>query len=206
MKATAILALTFTLAFALSLTGCVNLKPKPDRTQIFTLAADLQPVEAWEGLPEVYVTRVELPGFLEGTRIHYRAAKGELESFAGARWAEAPFEALPRAIAMHLQATGKVKVRAYYPWAQTSRALTKVSVQFERFSANADGQVEVVARWQIETADGSLNEGRYIAEYLQWDGQEVADYVTALDAGLNGLAEAIAREFQEALSNDIGLQ
>ncbi len=190
MKATALLTLTL----AVLLNGCVNLKPKPDRTQIFALAADVLAAVDLEGKPEVYVTRVELPGFLEGTRIRFRAANGELDSFAGARWAEAPSESLPRAIAMHLQGTDRANVRAYYPWSNTSRDAAKVSVQFERFSANAKGQVEVIAQWQIEPANGSVKQGRYIAPDLQWNGEDVAAYVTQLNTGIAGLAEAIARE------------
>lgn len=189
MKASAILI----LLLAVLLSGCVNLKPKPDRTQIFALGTELKSVYNLQGRPEVYVTRVEIPGFLEGTRIHFRAGDGRLDSVTGARWAEAPAEALPRALAMHLQATGLAHVRAYYPWSNTESERTKVSVQFERFSASPSGQVEVVAQWQIESADGQLLKGRYMATGLQWDGQNVVDYIVQLDAGLAGLAEAIAQ-------------
>lgn len=181
------------LLLAVVLGGCVNLKPKPDRTKIFALATDVQPATDPEGRPEVYVARVELPGFLEGTRIHYRAGDGQLDSLSDARWAEAPVEALPRALAIYLQATGLADVRGYYPWSNTKRDTAKVSVQFERFSANPEGRVEVVAQWQIEFPDGQQSEGRYVATGLQWDGQNVADYVARLNAGLAGLAEAIAQ-------------
>lgn len=191
MKATATLILTLTLC----LSGCINLEPKPDLTQIFVLAADLQPTADLEGEPEAYVSRVEVPGFLGGKRIHYRGADGELDAFVGAVWAEDPAEALPRAIAMHLQSTGQVNVRGYYPWKEINRDAAKVSVQFERFSANTAGQVEVVAQWQIESADNPIKQGRYIAPNLQWDGEDVAAYVDQLDAGLAGLAAEIAQEF-----------
>lgn len=190
MKATATLLLTLVLC----LTGCVNLKPKPDRTQVFALASDLPTTTDLESKPEVYVTRVELPGFLEGTRIHFRAANSELDSFAGSRWTEEPAEALPRAIAMHLQSTGNANVRGYYPWANTAGEAAKISVQFERFSANPAGQVEVVAQWQIASAEGQLQQGRYVASGLQWDGADVADYVAKLNEGLAGLAAKIAQE------------
>ena len=182
------------ISLAALLSGCVNLKPKADHTQIFTLAADVPVATNLEGQPMVYVTRVEIPGFLEDTRILYRLANGELESFAGARWTDALDEALPRAIAMHLQSTSRANVRAYYPWSNTTREVAKVAVQFERFSANAAGQVEVVAQWQIELPDGQTKQGRYIATGLQWDGSKVASYVAQLNSGLAGLAETIARE------------
>ena len=83
------------ISLAALLSGCVNLKPKADHTQIFTLAADVPVAADLECQPMVYVTRVEMPGFLEDTRILYRLANGELESFAGARWTDALNVALP---------------------------------------------------------------------------------------------------------------
>lgn len=179
---------------SLLLSGCVNLKPKPDLTQIFTLAADVAPVQSVEGKPECYVARVELPGYLEGTRIYYRLPDSKLGTVSAARWAEAPLEALPRAIAIYLQATGKANVRAYHPWANSSRDVAIVSVQFERFSANAAGQIEVVAQWQIKSPDGMTKEGRYLAPELIWDGQNASDYVAQLNAAIAGLAQAISAE------------
>jgi len=182
------------LVIAAVLSGCVNLKPKPDRTRVFTLASDVAPVADVVGQPECYVSRVELPGFLEGTRIFYRSANGELDSAQGARWAETPDEALPRAIAMYLQATGKANVRGFYPWSNIARDAVTISVQFERFSANAQGQVEVIAQWQIESGKEIQKEGRYVAATLVWDRTKVADYVAQLNAALVGLAETIAQE------------
>jgi uncharacterized lipoprotein YmbA len=184
----------FSLFLIMLLSGCVNLKPKPDRSQVFALASDVAAAADVEGKPECYVSRVELPGFLEGTRIYYRSAHGELDSVSSARWAESPVDALPRSIAMHLQATGQANVRAYYPWAKAAREATTIAVQFERFSANAEGQVEVVARWQIESAGGRLKDGRYIAPNLIWDGVDAADYVAKINQALAGLAQAIAQE------------
>lgn len=183
-----------TLIVAATLTGCVNLKPKPDRTQVFALASDVAALVDVADKPECYISRVEVPGFLDGTHIYYRSANGALESAAGARWVEAVSVALPRAIGTHMQATGFAQVRAYYPWPNKTRDAPKVSVQFERFSANAAGQVEVIALWQIEMKSGSKREGRYIATDLSWDGVEVADYVAKLNAALAGLAAEIAQK------------
>ncbi|WPJ96380.1 ABC-type transport auxiliary lipoprotein family protein [Coraliomargarita algicola] len=185
---------TIALSFVLLLSGCVNLKPKPDRTQIFTLASNVAAVAEVAGKPQCYVSRVELPGYLEGHRIYYRSGNGELSSVSGSRWAESPRVALPSAIAMHLQATGKVHVRAYYPWQNTASEGATISLQFERFSANAAGEVEVIAQWQITSADGSQREGRFIAPKRVWDRQDAADYVAQLDAALSSLAEVLAQE------------
>lgn len=190
MKTVSLLLLSLVFAFA----GCVNLKPKPDRTQVFALASDVAPIVDIAGEPECYIGRVEVPGFLEGTGIFFRSANGELDSASGARWAEALSEALPRAIGMHMQATGQAQVRAYYPWSNKTRDAAKISVQFERFSANASGQVEVIAQWQIETKNGIKAEGRYIASKLIWDRDSIADYVAKLNIALAGLAEEITNE------------
>jgi uncharacterized lipoprotein YmbA len=190
MRTISLIFLTLSLLFS----GCVNLKPKPDHTQVFTLAADVAPVLSVEGKPECYVARVELPGFLEDTRIYYRLPDDRLGTVSGARWAEAPNEALPRAIAIYLQATEKAHVRAYHPWANSSRDVATISVQFERFSANAAGRIEVVAQWQIKSPDGMTKSGRYLAPELVWNGQDASDYVAQLNVAIAGLAQAISNE------------
>lgn len=186
-------ALLPTLALTLfSLSGCVNLTPQPDRTQVYLLAAGVSPPSSVSGLPPSYVARVELPGYLEGTRIYHREAGGKLSSLAGVRWAEALSAALPQALSMHLQATEKTQVRAYYPSPRGDSDMAIVSVQFERFSARPDGWVEVIARWQVAHPDGATDSGRYVAPDMQWDGSEPTAYVALLDRALAELAETIA--------------
>ncbi|TVP77607.1 MAG: hypothetical protein EA353_10105, partial [Puniceicoccaceae bacterium] len=165
------------LAGSALFTGCVNFKPTPDHTQIYVLAANVEPSADLTDKPRCYVGRVELPGFLEGSRILSRSASGTVVSAPRARWAEPPSEGLPRAIALHLQATGRAHVRAHYPWSTRDTELINISVQFERFSANAEGLIEVIAQWQIVGPDGAVQEGRYIAPQMHWDGLHVADYV-----------------------------
>lgn len=179
-------------AAVLLLSGCVNLKPQPDRTQLFLLAANVASPAELSGTPPSYVARVDFPGYLEGTHIYHRSAGGTLASVGGARWAEAPSEALPQALAMHLQATGQTQVRAYYPSPKEDPGLATVSVRFERFSARPDGQVEVIALWRVKHPDGSTDSGRYVAPQMLWDGAEPAAYIALLDTALAGLAETIA--------------
>lgn len=186
-------ALKSTLAVTLIfMSGCVNLKPQPDRTQLYLLGANVASPADLSGKPPSYVARAELPGYLEGTRIYYRSAGGTLESVAGARWAEAPAEALPQALAMHLQATERTQVRAYYPSPRVNSEMATLSVKFERFSARPDGQVEVIAQWRVVHPDGSSDSGRYVAPELLWDGSGPSTYVALLDTALAGLAETIA--------------
>lgn len=184
--------MSLTAVVLLLSTGCVNLKPQPDRTRIFILAGDVAAPTDLSSKPASYVARVELPGYLEGTRIHYRSDGGTLSSIASARWAEAPSEALPQALAMHLQATRRTQVRAYYPSSQPSGEVAAISAKLERFSARADGRVELIAQWQVTQPDGSTESGRYVAPEMHWDGAEPAEYVALLDAALAGLAATIA--------------
>jgi uncharacterized lipoprotein YmbA len=179
-------------AAVLVLSGCVQLKPQPDETEFFLLAADVAPPERLTGDSFAYVARVEVPGYLEGNRIYRRSTGGRLESVTGARWAQAPAEALPQALALHLEATGRTQVSAYYPSPKTNSAAATVSVRFERFSARSDGQVEVIARWRVEHPDGSTDSGRYEAATMLWDGAEPIVYVALLDRALAGLAATLA--------------
>lgn len=186
----------FLIAIAVLLqAGCVNLKPQPDQTQIYLLASDVTPASDLSGLPSAYVSRVELPGYLEGNRIYYRSGPGTLDAAVGARWAEAPSAALPGALALHLLATGRTQVEAHYPSPRTDSSAATVSVRFERFSGRPDGMVEVIAQWAIKRPGGSTETGRFVAPEQFWDGVDTADYVAMLDAALAGLAKEIAEHF-----------
>ncbi len=188
---------TFLLvALALTLVGCVNLKPQPDRTQLYLLAGNVSAPLDLSGKPPSYVARIDLPGYLAGNRIYYRSANGTLAPVVGARWADALAEALPQALAMHLQATGWTQVQGYYPSSNPVADRATVAVRFERFSARPDGQVEVVAQWEVVHPDRSLDSGRYVSAALLWDGVDPGAYVAHLDTALSGLAEAIADSFR----------
>lgn len=186
-----------TVASALTLVGCVNLKPQPDRTQLFLLAGNVSAQSDLSGKPPSYVARVVLPGYLAGNRIYHRSAGGTLAPVVGARWADALAEALPQALAMHLQATGRTQVQGYYPSPNPDADRATAFVRFERFSARSDGQVEVIAQWEVAHPDGSRDSGRYVAPTLLWDGVDPGAYVALLDTALSGLAEAIADSFCE---------
>jgi uncharacterized lipoprotein YmbA len=119
-----------------------------------------------------------------------------LEHLPKARWAESLREALPRALAAHLQSSDGVDVIGFYPWSLPSAPATKVYVRFERFSANAAGRVEVVARWDIQREGEALRSGRFVAADLRWQsGEGGAAYVTALDAGLAQLSAQIGEAY-----------
>lgn len=180
---------------ALLQSSCVNLKPQADRTQLYLLASDVRPASDLSDLPNAYVSRVELPGYLEGNRIYYRSAPATLDAAVGARWADAPSEALPGALALHLLATGRTQLVAHYPSPKADSSVATVSVRFERFSARPDGMVEVIAQWAIQHPEGSTETGRFVAPEQFWDGEETADYVAMLDAALAALAKEIADHF-----------
>jgi len=182
------------LTIPLLFTACVNLEPQPDDTLLIALGSELTPSENVSKLTPLYVGRVQVPGFLDGNHIQYRSDDDVVRSFDEARWTENLSDALPRALAAHLQSGAGANVPAYYPWPNPKEVEQTLSVQFERFSGSDDGVFTLVARWQIESAGEAILEGRHVSEDIKWDGRNLDSYLAAMNAGLSGLAAEISTQ------------
>lgn len=191
MKFTA-LTLSIIVVF---LAACVNLKPRADKVVLYTLGNQTELASApADGLTSYYVARPELPGFLAGSAMAYHRDSGELGYISGARWGEDLSEGIARTLAEYLQATGQVPIRSQYPWPKLSREDPDIRILFQRFSAKASGEIEILAVWQIRDSKGLVKEGNYQSTDLRWKRGAPESYVAQLNAALEALAESIARE------------
>lgn len=183
-----------TVIASVFLTACVNLKPQTDKVKLYTLGLNAAATNSIVDQPVLYITRPELPSYLEGSAMRYHSADGEVASLNGARWGEDLGEGIARALGEYIQATGKAYVRSQYPWPKLARENLDVRVLFKRFGASEDGRVEVVAIWQIRDAKELIKEGRFQADNLSWQMDSPNTYVAQLNAALAALAETITAE------------
>ncbi|MDC0497404.1 PqiC family protein [bacterium] len=189
MKPIAFLTL---LVIALLLNGCVNLKPKPDKTSLYTLGLNTSSDQTVDtSLVTYYVARPELPGYLHGTKMFVCTESGEIGSLSGARWGEDLGEGIARALGEYIQASGKAFVRSQYPWPKLSNDTEDVRVLFERFGATDDGHVEVVGTWQVRKNRKTVRESRFQFVDLAWDANAPDAYVAQLNKALELLAQDI---------------
>jgi uncharacterized lipoprotein YmbA len=187
MKIRALLLLMLTCG----LTACVSLKPTAHSVQRYVLgpvAAAAVQADTGSGF---YVARPDLPTYLEGNRMQYRGEDGELQSLDGARWGEPLREGIARALAQQCGGQGN----GFYPWPQASAQAKTLRVQLHQFGATADGQVQLVAHWQLEgTGGGVTSQGSYVAEQLTWTPGQAPSLVAGLNAALAALAQEILAE------------
>lgn len=189
-----LIALFLLSATSLLLNGCVNLKPKPDATALYTLGMNTPPSQSVDTtLPDCHIARPELPGYLLGTTMYYRTQTGEIALMRGARWGEDLSEGISRSLGEYLQSTGKAFVRSQYPWPKLDGVTRDVRVLFERFSATDDGQIEVIANWQIRLDRKTIDEGRFQSTNLTWDTSAPNTCVAQLNKALELLANDIAK-------------
>ncbi len=187
-------AIISTLLASLLLSACVNLKPQTDKFKLYTLGLNADSTASISDQPVLYITRPELPSYLEGSAMRYHTQSGEIASLNGARWGEDLGEGIARALGEYIQASGKAYVRSQYPWPKLVRENLDVRVLFKRFGATEDGRVEVVAIWQIRNAKEAVKEGCFQADNLTWQIDSPDTYVAQLNAALAALAEAIVAE------------
>ncbi|MEM7791649.1 MAG: ABC-type transport auxiliary lipoprotein family protein [Verrucomicrobiota bacterium] len=185
---------TCLLAVALGLSGCVNLKPKPDLTTRYVLGpvgVAAESASTIEGLESIYVMRPELPTYLATNRLVYREPGGALVEIKDALWAEPFDQTVARALAEYF---GSVSATGYgfYPWQSSRKNPVKVSVHFQRMDANADGSILVAATWMVTENGVKIAEGRYTSANLTWTVGEPNSYVSALNAALKTLASDVS--------------
>lgn len=175
------------------LSGCINLKPKPDMVRKYTLGKIGELVEGAAEIPgeqaAIFLMRPHLPGYLDSMELRYRSANGEVLAVDRARWAEPLHESLARALA---QALSKYQpVVGYYPFPQISEDSARLTVTFERFDALNDGSIQVVAHWTYRGLDGRTKQGRYADSATGWASGDPDSLVAGYHAALAALAESL---------------
>lgn len=185
------LSLFTTLLLLFGLTACVNLKPVPSQTESFTLGpVGMQPQGDNQLSSEgIYIMRPQVPTYLDGSRLSYRAASGEVKNLPGARWAEPLSEGIARAMSLYL--SGPVAVEGYYPWPNTSSESSRLSLNFQRFGATNSGEVHVVVSWSLKRTSGKVITGQYISDSLTWVVGQSDSLIVAYNQALKALASDV---------------
>jgi len=184
-------------AAAAAMSGCIELKPSPDPTLYFLLDGPSAPSAAPDaaGL-RVGLLDVRVPGFLRQTPMTVRRGEHELVPVRFHRWAQ-PFGGMvTQALATALQAQEGVAVVTQQPWSSVLVRERTVQVRIQDFSGRDDGQVVLLADWQVETLDSDPpvfrdNRGRFEGT---WTPSDYPGLVRTMNALVVELAGAIRRD------------
>ena len=190
-----ILSLFVSASGLLFLAACVNLKPVPSETTNYTLG----PVELGTSAQVsknsklIYIIRPQVPTYLDGSRLSYRLASGEVQNIRGTRWAEPLAEGIARAMSLYLSSSSTISVEGYYPWPNTSANAARLTLNFQRFGATESGNVQLVASWILRDSGEGLKKGHFVSDNQTWDLENPDSLVAAYNRALQALAQDIEK-------------
>ena len=169
------------------LTGCGVTQPA--RFYILTPVDDGD-TETTPG-PALGIGPVVFPGYLDRPEIAHRSGANQLQFADSDRWAEPLKATFSRTLEENLSvmlATDRINL---YPWARSTRIDYQVSVDVERFDADASGTVTLVAGWKIILPDDGTVVSRHRQTYTEAAGG--MDY-PAIVAAQSRTVERLARD------------
>lgn len=191
------LSITAALLCLFGLSACVNLKPTPSVTESFILGpVELvdQSASLTKGKP-IYITRPQLPTYLDDRHLSYRSVSGKVMSIPTARWAEPLPEGIARAMSLYLSASEKITVEGYYPWPNTAPGGNRLSLNFQRFGATDTGEVQVLVRWVLQQPGGESRKGQFVSKAIRWQNGQPDALVAAYNEALQALALELENSF-----------
>lgn len=165
------------LVAGLSMTGCAS----PPDLRYFTLGPDERVVE--EVREPLYVSRVQVPEYLDDNRIWVRVDTHRVETLSHVRWAER----LPRAITRRLQQQLGTGV-------DEAPGRPRLMVDIQRFEAVWDegepgARVQLEAAWRI--GDGQTQTASLTATAANRDASTL---VAVMSSQVGALAKTIAEQ------------
>ncbi|MFU8848796.1 MAG: membrane integrity-associated transporter subunit PqiC [Opitutales bacterium] len=191
-KLPALLAAT---AFLLWLSACVNLKPKASLSKSYTLGPieAVAPGKAQSQEHQLYILHPQIPAYLDGPRLGYRLASGEVKNMEGARWAEPLAEGIARAMALFMSESSLIRVVGHYPSPNTRPEASRLALNFQRFGATASGEIQVLVNWELRPAEGEVRRGQFVSAGLTWVVGDSDSLVQAYNQALHGLTLELAK-------------
>lgn len=135
-------------------TGCKSFRPVEDQARYFVLSASAGAPTAApsnEG-PRIGIAPVQLPGYLQGTRIAIRRGTSEIYYSENRQWAERLDKGIQRVLASDLS-TLLPSARVISSAWQNGDVKAEVHVSIQRFELDETGQATLECEWRILAAD-----------------------------------------------------
>jgi uncharacterized lipoprotein YmbA len=186
-------------ALAVVAAGCSLLAPRHDPSRFYTLSARAAASlpAARDAGPSVVVGPVTFPAYLDRNEVAVRVSPTEIEYALAARWAEPLVQNFTRVLVEDLGAALETdRVAAL----TSSTALTPdywIEVVVVRFEADADGHVQLTARWAVRNAVRKVVRIRQ-SQYARAAAAPTTEgSIDALSAAVGELADEIATVLRE---------
>ncbi len=180
--------------------GCIDLAPQHDPTRIFVLNGDQAsiPPAGQAGL-KVKISRIELPSYLNNSKMAARKGGLEITYSEFNRWGEDLDAAIGRNLLNALSANPDVSQATLFPAGEGGEFDIRVTVRIQRFEGENDNAAILKAQWEI--ADFNTREiiqtGKTNAR-RPWDGKDYATLAQGLSDTLNELGRDLSIALQDA--------
>jgi len=149
MPRSSLRALRPALALAALALGACATSPPSQFYLITPLPAAESPTPAARGGPALGVGPVKLPAYLDRPEVVSRTSPNALKLAEFNRWAEPLEDSFKRVLAMNLGLLARTDRVSVFPWPRSAPIDYQVSVEVDRFDADANDQVVLIARWQV---------------------------------------------------------
>src|SRR5262249_36741238 len=128
-----------------------------DRTRFYVLDVAEQHPSDVEATSVVGLGPIRLPTYLERSELVTRVGENELRVSQGDRWAEPIAQGFTRVLRERLESRLGVDWVIVFPWRAARTPALAITVDVTRFERQADGNVELRARWTVRApSDGHI--------------------------------------------------
>lgn len=179
----------FLVLFIIATGGCINLDPQEDPTRIFVLK-EISPMgsSGSEKTLSVGIRRINLPAYLNSSKIVIRKGDHEVVHSDYHRWGEDLDVAIGRNLAGRLAESLSEAEVVRFPWPDKTSPDYVVEVEILRFDGDESTyNAKVQAKWMIRDSEAAkptpTTHGK--TDFRKsWDGRSFVALVASLDRGL----------------------
>jgi len=145
-------------------------------------------VEPIDGVTDIGLTVVNLPGYAADQRIASRNTQRLIRQAEKHRWAEEPEEAITRVLADRLRYMSKANV-VVEPWPRGFEPQARVEVTLDKLLREASGGVEMSGQVEIIAGDGRSVKAIRTFQVIHY--AETTDYNAYFDAVAAGINDIV---------------
>lgn len=185
------------------MSACIGLKPKPDNTKTYALGL-FEPTQVHSNTPTIsgYISRPQLPVYMEGSGLKIISEDGEITSLSEARWAEPMDVGIARTMNHYIEMLSSNLTSDFYPWTCKNGTAFKLQLDFDQLVATIDGRILISANWSYKYGDDQLKRGFFNDSTIEWSPGDAQSMIS----GVNQVLRLLAADIVKALEKEIPTQ
>jgi len=179
----------------ITITGCIDLKPRTDSTRYFVLGAtgDSSASTSSTGAITVGIRSFSIAPYLDSPRIATRVEGVEITYSANSRWGEPLKQAIQKKMVAELGSSSAIGHVYGLPWPSNADPSRTLAISVDNFEGQSDGTVVAGISWTVFDAGGMILErGTALEEVPGWIPGEYRDLVLKLNQALSSATARIA--------------